>query len=473
MPADKSMRQRLRCATTTTTTRSRNATCLHPFEALHRLFCSLLLMPLLVLLLLSQLSIDIDNSLLSGRGGLRMLVAASQSGIYIDNGVDQTIMHRALDEDDKMNVSYEILEFLGLAERPRRKHGHLSLRKSAPQFLLDVYHRLTEEENSEAPSRAKRDLEEQENFITDLDKQAIDQSDIIMTFLNKNHHVDEVRHEHGRRLWFDVSDVPNDNYLMMAELRIYQNPAQGKWLTSGREFTISVYSIVNMEGQRELEVLSSVNTTSDYQGWLELNVTQGLDIWLHDHKSNKGLYIGAHAVNKPEREVKLDDIGLVHPKGDDEYQPFMIGFFRGPELIKSTNHHSRKKRNTPHVRRRKKSEMINPFLDGTVENMRSCQIQTLYIDFKDLGWNDWIIAPEGYGAFYCSGECNFPLNAHMNATNHAIVQTLVHLLEPKKVPKPCCAPTRLGALPVLYHLNEENVNLKKYKNMIVKSCGCH
>lgn len=147
-----------------------------------------------------------------------------------------------------------------------------------------------------------------------------------------DHHVDEVRHEHGRRLWFDVSEVPNDNYLMMAELRMYQNPAQGKWLTSGREFTITVYAIVNMEGQRELEVLSSVNTTSDYQGWLELNVTQGLDIWLHEHKSNKGLYIGAHAVNKPEREVKLDDIGLVHPKGDDEYQPFMIGFFHGPEV---------------------------------------------------------------------------------------------------------------------------------------------
>lgn len=46
---------------------------------------------------------------------------------------------------------------------------------------------------------------------------------------------------------------------------------------------------------------------------------------------------------------------------------------------------------------------------------------------------DWIIAPDGYGAFYCSGECNFPLNAHKNATNHAIVQTLVHLLNPTKV----------------------------------------
>ncbi len=40
---------------------------------------------------------------------------------------------------------------------------------------------------------------------------------------------------------------------------------------------------------------------------------------------------------------------------------------------------------------------------------------------------DWIIAPEGYAAYYCEGECAFPLNSYMNATNHAIVQTLVLL----------------------------------------------
>lgn len=44
-------------------------------------------------------------------------------------------------------------------------------------------------------------------------------------------------------------------------------------------------------------------------------------------------------------------------------------------------------------------------------------------------FKDWIIAPEGYAAFYCDGECSFPLNAHMNATNHAIVQTLVSILD--------------------------------------------
>lgn len=60
-------------------------------------------------------------------------------------------------------------------------------RKSAPQFLLDVYHRLNEEEDEDdVLMRSKRNIQNDDNFITDLDKQAIDQSDIIMTFLNKS-----------------------------------------------------------------------------------------------------------------------------------------------------------------------------------------------------------------------------------------------------------------------------------------------
>lgn len=224
--------------------------------------------------------------------------------------------------------------------------------------------------------------------------------------------------------------------------------------------------------QQELEMLSSVNTTSDYHGWLELNVTDGFARWLADSKQNKGLYIGAQAVNRPEREVKLDDIGLVNAKGDDENQAFIVGYFKSPNIVKPAQRVTRTKRNAP--RRRKKSEMRNPLIEPRyMDHHKSCQIQTLYVSFKDLKWQDWIIAPDGYGAFYCSGECNFPLNAHMNATNHAIVQTLVHLMQPAKVPKPCCAPTKLSPISVLYFLDETNVNLKKYRNMVVKSCGCH
>uniref|UniRef100_A0A287DDD2 TGF-beta family profile domain-containing protein n=1 Tax=Ictidomys tridecemlineatus TaxID=43179 RepID=A0A287DDD2_ICTTR len=97
----------------------------------------------------------------------------------------------------------------------------------------------------------------------------------------------------------------------------------------------------------------------------------------------------------------------------------------------------------------------------------------LYVSFQDLGWLDWVIAPRGYSAYYCEGECSFPLDSCMNATNHAILQSLVHLMKPDAVPKACCAPTKLSATSVLYYDSSNNVILRKHRNMVVKACGCH
>lgn len=195
--------------------------------------------------------------------------------------------------------------------------------------------------------------------------------------------------------------------------------------------------------------------------------------WLLHRDQNRGLYI---SVTNPNRDdIKLEDAGIVASRYDDEHQPFMVAFFKAPQQLRIKKHtHSRQKRNAQRKRNKGKSDYKNPLLyTPPSENHRSCQIQTMYVSFKELKWQDWIVAPDGYNAFYCAGECNFPLNAHMNATNHAIVQTLVHLMNPGRVPKPSCAPTRLSAISVLYYLDDSNVNLKKYKNMVVKSCGCH
>lgn len=102
-----------------------------------------------------------------------------------------------------------------------------------------------------------------------------------------------------------------------------------------------------------------------------------------------------------------------------------------------------------------------------------CRRHELYVSFQDLGWLDWVIAPQGYSAYYCEGECSFPLDSCMNATNHAIVQSLVHLMKPDAVPKACCAPTKLSATSVLYYDSSNNVILRKHRNMVVKACGCH
>uniref|UniRef100_A0A8C6RPU3 TGF-beta family profile domain-containing protein n=1 Tax=Nannospalax galili TaxID=1026970 RepID=A0A8C6RPU3_NANGA len=102
-----------------------------------------------------------------------------------------------------------------------------------------------------------------------------------------------------------------------------------------------------------------------------------------------------------------------------------------------------------------------------------CRRHELYVSFQDIGWLDWVIAPQGYSAYNCEGECAFPLDSCMNATNHAILQSLVHLMKPDAVPKACCAPTKLSATSVLYYDSSNNVILRKHRNMVVKACGCH
>lgn len=71
------------------------------------------------------------------------------------------------------------------------------------------------------------------------------------------------------------------------------------------------------------------------------------------------------------------------------------------------HHHTRSKRQTNQQKRKRKSESRNPLIHSGDHNPKSCQIQTLYVSFKDLKWQDWIIAPDGYG-----GECSAMQRIH-------------------------------------------------------------
>lgn len=102
-----------------------------------------------------------------------------------------------------------------------------------------------------------------------------------------------------------------------------------------------------------------------------------------------------------------------------------------------------------------------------------CKRQSLYVEFKDIGWDSWILAPTGYDAFECTGICSFPLTKHVTPTKHAIVQTLVNINSPQKASRACCVPTKLDPISLLY-LDDTGVVTYKYKfeGMVVAECGC-
>ncbi|XP_075776458.1 growth/differentiation factor 6 [Pelodiscus sinensis] len=101
-----------------------------------------------------------------------------------------------------------------------------------------------------------------------------------------------------------------------------------------------------------------------------------------------------------------------------------------------------------------------------------CSKKPLHVNFKELGWDDWIIAPLEYEAHHCEGMCDFPLRSHLEPTNHAIIQTLMNSMDPGATPPSCCVPTKLTPISILYIDAGNNVVYKQYEDMVVESCGC-
>lgn len=105
--------------------------------------------------------------------------AEKMSGLYVDNGFDQTVVHRVVSQREKRELEHEFLNLLGLPDRPRNTIGRPpQVKRSAPKFLLDIYkNTLGEEENHATHHRKAGEFD-----LTGQDLKAIDQSDVIMTF---------------------------------------------------------------------------------------------------------------------------------------------------------------------------------------------------------------------------------------------------------------------------------------------------
>lgn len=150
--------------------------------------------------------------------------------------------------------------------------------------------------------------------------------------------------------------------------------------------------------------------------------------------------------------------------------------FRVPNAFKSIPKHKKKHR------RQGRRALYKRSFSGTGRRAAAegkggrrrarCSRKPLRVNFKDLGWDDWIIAPLDYEAHYCDGVCDFPLRSHLEPTNHAVIQTLMNSMDPGTSPPSCCVPSKLSPISILYIDSSNNVIYKQYEDMVVESCGC-
>ncbi|XP_063706497.1 inhibin beta chain [Culicoides brevitarsis] len=184
-------------------------------------------------------------------------------------------------------------------------------------------------------------------------------------------------------------------------------------------------------------------------GWQKINLTSALGKWYAEGKNRKlRLLIDCSGCGS---RVVVHLFNSEQSSSQSENHPFLVVHIV-PNIIK---------------RVRRRAFECNGALEG------QCCKQRFYVSFKEIGWDDWILAPPGYYANYCRGDC-----AGIFRTPDTYSSYHTHFIEEYRKAeklegmKPCCAPTKFSSMSLIYYGPDEKIIKRDLPKMVVEECGC-
>lgn len=376
-----------------------------------------------------------------------------------------------------------LLNMFGLKRRPTP-----SKTATVPQYMIDLYH--LHSENGDHSSRRVK------NVMAKHAETASSKSNTIRSFHHEESHeaLLSLKGRTTQQFFFNVSFIPSDERINAAELRLYRQQVlddsgstqgnsslPGNSNGTGRQHRINVYEVFRpahggRSGHQQEGLVRLMDTRlvqDSHSRWESFDVGAAVQRWASAADGNHGLMV---EILHPDTDSGAESSGRRrHVRVSRSLHDDEDSWFQARPLLVTYSHDGRGGANLRSQHRREKRQ-ASPGRRGGVRQRKkhprsSCRRHPLYVDFSDVGWNEWIVAPPGYQAFYCHGECPFPLAEHLNSTNHAIVQTLVNSVN-GNIPRACCVPTELSPISLLYLDEYEKVILKNYQDMVVEGCGC-
>ncbi|XP_034564384.1 growth/differentiation factor 2 [Notolabrus celidotus] len=335
-----------------------------------------------------------------------------------------------------------------------------------PQFMMELYNKYAS------------------------DSSTIPQSDVIRSFTVQDIPLSVTNGTKTKhRLHFNIS-IPSHEKITTAELQLFFFPKPGVRVDSSRfKATVKVYEVDYNNFTSTNQLLVGKEVTGSQSTWETFDVTTAIQNWIRlghgetvfdvvvdrkDCKVPKSGEEGAGCLNmsmtvgdntsaalivfsddlssrRREKQMELKEMILheeetiLHSGGD---------WNRGDQLLNEIPE-------AQHQRRQKRKAQ-----------REYCQRTSLKVNFRDIGWDSWIVAPPEYDAYECRGLCYHPLTDESTPSKHALIQTLINIRDPKKASMACCVPIKLDPITVMYKENGRLTIRYLYEEMKVAECGC-
>ncbi|XP_008584929.1 PREDICTED: growth/differentiation factor 2 [Galeopterus variegatus] len=369
------------------------------------------------------------------------------------------------------NMKVDFLRNLNLSGVPSQD----KTRVEPPQYMIDLYNRYTSDKSSTPASNIVRSFSVEDVISVPATEDFPFQKHILL---------------------FNLS-IPRHEQITRAELRLYVSCQNHMDSSLGLKGNMIIYDVLDGADAWDGAVGTKTFLVSQDirdEGWETLEVSRAVKRWVRVDSSRSKNKLEVTVESHRKGCGKLD---ISVPPGSKNL-PFFVVFSNDRsngtretrlELREMIGHEQESmltKLSANGSAEAAGSNSPGEDVDGRVATGSSlarrkrsigasshCQKTSLRVNFEDIGWDSWIIAPKEYDAYECKGSCFFPLADDVTPTKHAIVQTLVHLKFPTKVGKACCVPTKLSPISVLYKDDMGVPTLKyHYEGMSVAECGC-
>ncbi|KFW64047.1 Growth/differentiation factor 6, partial [Pygoscelis adeliae] len=257
-----------------------------------------------------------------------------------------------------------------------------------------------------------------------------------------------------QRYLFDISSLPEAEEVTGAELRVLRALPENRSLALSPEGTfhhllLSTCPSWDGEEPRLLDSRAADILDAGSSRWEVFDVWEALRDGRERSPSGKLLCFSLRIVSDQSgRLLPPRQLGFSKPRPQPHERALLVAFSRTQRkenLFREIRDKIKALGSPPFLeppdpgqeaypKRRKRRTTIAARSGGRGHGKKAktrCSRKPLHVNFKELGWDDWIIAPLDYEAYHCEGVCDFPLRSHLEPTNHAIIQTLMNSMDPE------------------------------------------